>query len=253
MKRIRRLSTFIAPLVFLLVTGTLMAESRLKIATTAGPVTLMPYAPSLNVNIDRFLESNKDFGRLSPYAMVLTNNSGRAIHGLTVRWTLVDFAGKESVMDYATDSFFLTRTAVLESGDSLLVTPTIMLPASLLARGFTGPGAETANREADSFDKAAERQVSLDTIILDDGMVFGPDVSNTVKSIEARRHAAEMVLGATPDALSRMAATRPTDPQDQLGTWLFRLSDHVQRSGSLAVEQLKALPKVRLYRDKSVE
>ena len=92
-------------------------------------------------------------------------------------------------------------------------------------------------------------RVSLDTIILDNGQVFGPDVSKTVESIQARWRAIDIVAAANPEALAQYAANRAHyGPGNDQEMWVSRLAEQVRRGG-LTVERLKAIPKVKLHRD----
>src|SRR5260370_11911232 len=103
----------------------LMAEttSRLKIEPIpAGPFSVAPYDAARHHQFNGFF-TNAEVSRVKPYAVVLTNTSGRAIKGLTVRWTSV-YAGDQQLTNYATDSFFLNSGNVLDKGDTLLMTPT---------------------------------------------------------------------------------------------------------------------------------
>ena len=93
----------------LLLTAGLMAQttSRLKIEPIpAGPFSVAPYDAARHRQFNGFLNS-ADVSRMKPYAVVLTNTSGRAIKALTVRWTSV-YAGDQQVTNYAADSFFQT-------------------------------------------------------------------------------------------------------------------------------------------------
>jgi hypothetical protein len=277
--------------ILILVAG-LMAQttSRLKIEPTpAGPFSVAPYDAARHRQFNGFFNI-PDVLRMRPYAVVLTNTSGRAIKALTVRWISM-YAGDQQVTNYAADSFFLNPGNVLDNGDTLLMTPTSAISASALARTPRGPAGTMrdvftaagpgVNRSgtlsatlppepgvtfsssgrsspgrgvarswgSDSLDTADQVRVSLDTVILDNGQVFGPDVSKTVESIQARWRAIDIVADATPEALAQYAANRAHyGPGNDQGTWVSRLAEQVQRGG-LTVERLKATTKVKLHRD----
>ena len=199
-----------------------MVEKALKIQPSPAPsVTVAAYDPALHQQFHSFLEEERA-RRLQVFALVLTNNSGHAIHGLTVRWTMVTADGREHVMDYASDSFIYGGT-VVDNDDSLLVTPSTMLTASLLKGGFgyIGPGIDTSY--ADRFNGAIERRVSLDTVVFDNGEVFGPDLSETVKSIDGRTMAIRTVIKAYYSGELGKLAERPIDRSDKVGMLVFRL------------------------------
>ena len=135
---------------------------------------------------------------------------------------MVTADGREHVMDYASDSFIYGGT-VVDNDDSLLVTPSTMLTASLLKGGFgyIGPGIDTSY--ADRFNGAIERRVSLDTVVFDNGEVFGPDLSETVKSIDGRTMAIRTVIKAYYSGELGKLAERPIDRSDKVGMLVFRL------------------------------
>jgi hypothetical protein len=275
--------------ILLLAAGmTAQTTSRLKIdPTPLGPVAVTPYDPARHAQFNSFFTQD---ARMKFYAVVLSNTTGHAIQGLTVRWTSM-YGGDQQATNFSSDSFFLGSGNVCDSGDALLMTPGSVMSASVSAHiasgGYPGvttappPGPPSVNRSgtlsatlpppepgvtfsssgrsspgrgvarswgSDSLDTADQVRVSLDTVILDNGQVFGPDVSKTVESIQARWRAIDIIAAATPEALAKYAANRSHyGPGNEEGMWVARLAEQVQRGG-LTVERLKAIPKVKLHR-----
>jgi hypothetical protein len=224
------------------------AARGLNITNPEGPFSVSKYTNAVHTQCGSIF-GDPDMARLEPYSFVLTNASGKAIHGLTVRWTLTDEQGKQRLVDYASDSFFLTRTSLVPAGAQLLVTPTLLISAPPTRSGGTiGPASEMARRDAGAFDLASGRAVSLAAIILEDGTLYGPDQSETVKSIDGRLRPIRLLLSSANDseALSRIAQSRP-ERGDHAGMWAQRLARQAQ-SDRAFVRALAGVPTITIHR-----
>jgi hypothetical protein len=208
---------------------------RLKLSPIqTSQVSLQIYDPVIYQNFAAFFQRTNTALRLQPFSSVLTNVSTNAIQALTVRWAWVDASGHKQIHDYTVDGFFINHNKVLPAGRQLLVTPSFVLPDSLVDSGFIGPNSDTLQRDADAFEHSTENSVSVDTVIFEDGRVIGPDVSRTVASIQSRTAAIKAVLdnlqaatdqGLDPSAaLSALAQKGRGAQGDYLQTWTTRIA-----------------------------
>jgi hypothetical protein len=142
-------------------------------------------------------------------ALLLTNASGKSIIAITIRWTAISAAGS-SYYDSSVDSLHLSLPGgggepgarvgvpgtsgtaqipvslgkswsseagneVLKSGGRMIVAPGMFLSESRPGGGW-GTVLENAMTNAESIS------ATLDTVVLQDGEVLGPDASRTVDS-----------------------------------------------------------------------
>jgi hypothetical protein len=221
-------------------------------------VSLGPYSPAADVGFAEYLENHAALGTMYPYSAIVKNLSGRAVVGLALRWTWADQAGEENSKYLMSDNLLLGRGPVVASGDTLLVTPDFILPESMLNTGIIMPSSKMIARDAANLSQVSNVTVSLDVIILDDGLVAGPDRSAFVTNIEARREAAvelsSVVIsmlqnGRDPSAMIAEAAKQPPVVADLVTAWKARIAKSLQHGNlRLQAEALAKLPKLNFHR-----
>jgi hypothetical protein len=241
----------------------LLSQSSVPLTITglgSREVHLALYDPTAHQAFVEFF-ADRDWAKLQSLAVVLTNSSPRAIIGLTVRWTVTEQSGDVHTHDYRTDGLFLRRTAVVPAGRQAIITPSIVLPSTLVGGGYVGPSPDGVDSDLEKFSQAAAINVSVDALIFEDGLVLGPDHTSTVASIEARKAAADSIVLAVrqakehgedvPELLSRLAAAQ-SDQSDFTGIWSARIVGLFR--GVQDVEPLLAklagLPKPNFHRDR---
>jgi len=135
------------------------------------------------------LEQRGQWSRYRPYAVVITNQTDRAVVALTLRWAFTDAAGKTNVHTSRADIFGLPRRQppIIEPHQQAAYTPVGRIPATL-SGVIVGFG---SSREP---EPSARIVFSIDTAVFEDGYVVGPDESATVASLENRKPAAEQLL-----------------------------------------------------------
>lgn len=233
------------------------AQTRLTImidpSGESGLVYLSPVDAAAEYNFAKMFEVPMH-QNWQPYALLLTNSSGRAIVAATIRWTGT-VAGQSGayVHDSSTDSFkFLSwvggsnvsnpmpgqagplnrhgssyssaeGSVVLADGGRMLVAPGLFVKEDV-NRQRRSPGAASGipGRMKDA-DLVSAR---LDVVVLEDGLVLGPDESRTIDELRANKATVDSLLRAVMAAeqkgqgglevLRRMANTRlsnQTDPE----------------------------------------
>jgi hypothetical protein len=158
-----------------------------------------------------------------PYSLLLTNASGKAIVALSIRWTGV-LTDETDFYDSSIDSLMpggstgsaakmrlpgqprpTTPVSIGQShtstqgkevagiGERMLVAPGLFIRESL-----GRPGGGSGMPEA--LKKAQMVSATLDTVVLDDGEVLGPDASHMIDSLRARKGVIDMTLNAVRNA-----------------------------------------------------
>ncbi len=162
------------------------------------------------LDIPRFLE-------YKPFAMLLTNTSKQAIVLVTIRWSGTS-DGKIIVHDYSSHSLMKGLPAgtgsgsmlmsdrtveyggghvaadgpvVLSPGERMIVAPGLMArEEAILKRGTASGGWSSSYARLQS---AAGLTASLDTVVLEDGSVYGRDASHTINGLQANKAAMDYV------------------------------------------------------------
>lgn len=169
-----------------------------------------------------------EYGDRKPFALLLTNSTGQPIVGLTIRWT-VNSGERTGIYDARTDAFgqiapgsgssmranlpipgrpapssptlvgsyAYAQGVVVDSAERLLVAPGLFVRESI-ARERGRP--ESASGMPVPIRTATAISVSVDTVILQDGTVLGPDVSHTVDAIQQRQAEINAVVEAVQKA-----------------------------------------------------
>lgn len=122
---------------------------------------------------------------LYPYSFILTNNSGHAIVAFSARWSATDSAGHATTRD--SQSFFGSFDHGITTGQAHLVTPLTGL------NGLTAPpsgslghlSAEISSVQRTFAGKSAIT-ITLESVVLDDGLILGADKNNSIAQLRAR-------------------------------------------------------------------
>jgi hypothetical protein len=174
--------------------------------------------------------AENDFARLfeipryldyKPFALLLTNNSGKAVVALTIRWTATA-AGKSSVFDSSSSSllsgvpggmistmmqrpvpgqsqvrvgqsYISASPVVLAGGERMLVAPGLFARESMVKQRGTAGGSSGIPRELQSAESIS---ASIDAVVMEDGEVLGPDATHTVDDLVSRKAAIDDVVKA---------------------------------------------------------
>ena len=222
-----------------------------------------------------------------PYALLLTNSSGKAIVALTIRW-IGTSAGKSGVFDSSSDSLLsgaptggssmtmLQRPIhgqtqvqlgqsyqsangpeVIANGERMLVAPGLFARESVAkVRGNAGGSSSMPL----ALQSAESVSATLDAVVLEDGEVLGPDASHTVDALLSRKAAIDGVVSAVRaaerngqdgvEALRQLANAQPTRDQNPLARQQSTIARVLmsQRQWREQLEKLAALQLPRFYR-----
>jgi len=217
-------------------------------------ITLEDYSPEKSPLLASFIENNPDLTLLRPLAALVTNSSAKKVVGLTLRWSWRDSEGQTHIRDYKTDSLFLVNTPVAQPNSRILVTPGYLWAESYVEFGSMTGGMQNLRRDVGIFDRSSEVVVHLDTVIFDDGLVIGPDVSRTLADIRARKAVSDSISlavvqmvdgGGDPTNLLREYANTRGE-NDLVNRWYVRLSGLILRAPDrrAQAEQLLNTPQV---------
>ena len=165
-----------------------------------------------------------------PYALLLTNNSGKAIVAVTIRWTGLS-SGRVGVFDSSCSSLlsgapgggssmasilrpapgqthvqlgqsFVSANgpAVVADGERMLVAPGLLAGESLAKQRGTSGGSSSIPQGLQSAESIT---ATIDAVVLEDGQVLGPDASHTVDGLLSRKAAIDGVVNAVRAAEQR--------------------------------------------------
>jgi len=229
-------------------------NATIKPFSEAG-VTISPYDSLASPTFAKFVRENPALARLVPYSAILTNSSGKNIVALTTTWTWLDAEGEPISQPFRHNSLFLGRLPIAPSNSRVLLTSANNWPEAVLAQsGFGGSGDDGV--DAENFERSSAVIFELDTVIFEDGLVIGPDKSETVAFYQARKRVAEIISGAAllmldagrdPIGLLSEFAKYGRTRTDFVGFWyeeiatmLLRIRSSIERK-ELA-EQLSQIP-----------
>lgn len=182
--------------------------------TISGPEFKMnvdsPRTPRISVSsgaealgaFPQLLSRSPELQSVQRLAVAVKNMSEVEVVALTIRWTWKDNQGMPQLLDQRTDSFFNVPAAIIKSHGSIL-----LFPARFISEGNPGSGmsAQPPHETLRQFDGISSLSASIDCIIFKDGQRFGPDKSQTVDGIRARRRVAMEVGRAVIDAVNTRA------------------------------------------------
>jgi len=197
--------------VFFVLVGIAMAQRpQMRVANPVageGIAVVLQSGPTFTKLLTDILddEAVKKIAPLVPRTLIVVNESGRYIAGLTVIFTYPDRISSSGMpWRYITHrtAHYAGHEAMVAPGDALLFTP---LP------GFSATFRPTAGRlrqpvldaQMDTFlqsyleDEATSNvEAAIDSVIFDDGTLVGPDSANRLESLNNKFRANDEVLRA---------------------------------------------------------
>ena len=257
----KRILALISLLVLLLPTIVLKAQTP-PVATivpfSEAGVTFQKYDPAISPNLAELAAANPDAARLLPYAGILTNATNKRITAVTVLWCPSGTPARTAPGDCLTliqDGLYIVQQAVAEPGSKILITPANLWREESLGNGYISVSTTALRGQAEFLEANPGGRVELDVVIFDDGLIIGPDQSETVAGIKARKAAAEAVSKATLEALdrgedpaSRLEAfvRRPGRPRTPTLRWSDSMVRMILRSPDRRVpaQQLSRIPDI---------
>lgn len=246
-----------------------------------GRVHLAPLDAAAQAALNKWAQSPA-MQEYRPFALLLQNSSGLAVVGITIRWAAKS-PERSGVYVSSTDSFGMgarnassasfivpvpgqapaqqnrllgsswsgAEGSVLDSGERMIVAPGLFLRETPKDRS----GLNGWSGMPDAFRTAESVTASLDTVILSDGQVLGPDESHILDALRAQKASIDELANAVriaeqsgqdPIAALRELATMrpapasagPTMQQRQLARQLMNARDWKARLEKLAAIQL---------------
>jgi hypothetical protein len=182
------------------VTTCMSAEKRMPIVNSVqdeGLTVIDATSPAFMAEVAKFLDPS-EIAKASfflPYSIVLVNNTERYLWGFTVIYTFPDRvsgSGKPWRYIVAPSAGTSDRSRMLEPGASYLITPVNDFQASIDATGkrrlrpYLDEGMERIINLFESEHASGRIEVSIDSIIVEDGTLVGPDAAGTLDKIDSR-------------------------------------------------------------------
>ena len=210
-----------------------------------GGVTFEPFNPAEDPVIADLLVSgakDPDFARSFPFQGYLSNSTGKSIAGVTSIWTWADASGALRRYTFRSDTLLQYKGKIYAAEFDRFVTgpgafwmKRIDPPAFSIFRlfGMITLEDQEVRPTAEDLKDSYPVNYELDTVILEDGTVLGPDRSQTMKVLTARRKAIETVSKAMNDLLDRQKdptealreyAAKETDLSDPAAFWSARVA-----------------------------
>lgn len=229
------------------------AVSKLAVMPSAIPnVTLTQFDEITFPKLSKVFESADGAG-MRPAAAVVLNSSDRTILAISVVWVYTDSAGRQTYRSLRSDSFSSpAKRPVAMPHSKLLVTPSMILPESLVDRAFLATTV-SSQREAAAIAASSAIAVELDLVIFDDGEVDGPDRRHYIAELQARKLAASSVVQdvrsalakgeSSSDVISLLCSAHP-EIGNYFEIWKLRFAQRLLRSHNLQLElnNLEQLP-----------
>ena len=234
------------------------ARVQLRNSSLSSEMSVAPYSEAHSEPFDEAFERH-GLTALKPYSFVLSNHTKRCIAGLTLLWIATDANGKQQRTEFSSDSFFMTRDPIGHAGERILITPSFLLPEALAKSGYIS-GGPSGQDIVKAFDSSTSVTLQVDTVILDDGQVLGPDETKTVEKISARREAAlDIADGVRASLIGNRDIQQTIDDfthlprssaSDYRGMWRIRLAHMLKHSQDPAgvINQFAALPLPKFHR-----
>jgi hypothetical protein len=166
-------------------------------------VSAMPPSPHKNIRVNRLnsepnaypdIFQHSDLASLSNNAFVIHNDDSRNVIGICAVWLITDDSNKVSTRPMMIDIFLNTiKSTVITPGGSMIISPAgWQVPActsSVTGQAFlkTTPG---LIRSADQLAHATQVALTIDSVIFEDGEIWGPNMQQIDKQIVGRKAAA---------------------------------------------------------------
>jgi hypothetical protein len=149
---------------------------------SAHGIEITPYSsPGFSVKASAVAPASVDFTPLYPFSFVLTNHTGRPIVAYSTLWAVKDAGGIVTPHYGLVGSLRLSMTGRIPDGADRLVT-LVSEPSGMAAT----ISREIAHAEGDvlraeyMFSNASSVDVSLEVVMLDNGLALGPDSNRTI-------------------------------------------------------------------------
>jgi len=172
-----------------------------------GISVILPLSPAFNKRLADLLDNSaiQKIAPLVPRTLIVVNDSGRYLAGLTVIFTYPErIAPAGTPWRYITNrtAHYADHKAMIAPGDALLFTP---LPG--FSASFRPPAARLQRPPLDErMDGDLQRylgaegqssiEATIDSIIFDDGTLVGPDSANRLESLNNKFRANDEILRA---------------------------------------------------------
>jgi hypothetical protein len=172
---------------------------------------------------------------MGQFALIVSNGTTRAIKGIAVRWGVmnpqnqVDWTATK--VDRLSDG---SGRAIVRPAGAIIATPSGFVPTDAGTQSVVVTTSFTP-KPLIGLRAQARLMVLVDTVILEDGRVLGPDASGLVDEIQSRHRAAQ-------ELLAEIAAFK-NDPKA-----INRRLSTISSEGINASTDLKTRSKVRLAR-----
>jgi hypothetical protein len=235
-------------LAFVLATGLTTAGSTLQSAPTnlqiapleVPELSFVPLdSPRLAPGIvDVLEEKGAALTGLAPYVLVLSNRSSRQIKAVTASWRITDTAGNATTTYHSAMLFTSPYRAAVGAMSQALFTPTGFADVFSLSKGIYFPPIPSST-EIRELRRARNVVFEIDTVVFEDGQVWGPDHSRTVENIQNWRTAITALAVGGREAAARgiglgdflnfyatkaLWSPRQEIPQGSLSLWQFQLN-----------------------------
>ena len=207
----------------------LVAEPAIDILPSPHPqVKILPVDGSGSSTAVALLASEP--AALRPVTFFVSNETGQPILSMVVRCSAI-VNGNTRTCRMMMDAFQTANDRpVLQPGERLLFAGTLYMVERELWHLLDGSAISTKELKnaSDWLSGASSVTISIDSIILADGEVWGPDTEHVVQELTSRKNAADAVRAAIAAgdsaALSVMAAGPPQPNDEHLAEWKQRFA-----------------------------
>lgn len=196
----RVLGIVVCMILNVLETGLAMAGERFSMKNPLhgeGMTVVDHTSPEFIAGVRKFMDADIESKSSSflPYSIILINNTGKYVWGFTVVYSYPDkIAPAGTPWRYITSpsSRSTDRREMLEPGASMLITPISDVLGSLDAHGSKklrmvwDEGLDRVLKVWDSDWSSGRIEVSVDSVIYEDGTLVGPDGSDRMGQLNAR-------------------------------------------------------------------
>jgi hypothetical protein len=150
------------------------------------------FLPAVNSLVDPTILSN--IQAILPFSYVLKNNTSKFIIVYSTRWTLTDPSGQVTTQDRTGGTLSTLRDGdAIAPGASRLVSPIFRL--GVRNAGPAGSAlSQKIERTIAAFSSKAKVEISLETVIFEDGKAVGTDATNATAQAQACLDAERQVL-----------------------------------------------------------
>jgi hypothetical protein len=190
---VKRIGLYLVLACALLVTSTSegqMNQPRMKFAGFPSSLQVQAYEPSEYPQFAILFDRSPQHKSLQAESFVLTNNDGRSMIGIGLRWTLTYQKGTTKQYTVSSHSFLLpSAKAIAQPHGHVLVSADSVAPETVFTSSSGVIGTVPSEAVINAIKGASEILVLCDSVIYEDGEVFGPDSLLLVDNIETRQSA----------------------------------------------------------------